>query len=221
MFIQSPARARTTKPNLRQVDPSAKGGSLDSFFRGRVNNGQSNGWKTNTSTTGRTGSIITRNANRTGNSIIGSRNGNATAAGETITAKSNGNGISNRRRISKGNGQGTGNENGRVQGVKPNRRKKPAAESTSTRKGPKAGRLILWTLILGVLGYGYITHVFATQQLNSEVNELRRQFENVQANHASKALTYDRMTGPAEVYRRARELGFIDPGPADHVIIID
>lgn len=221
MFVQSPARAKTTRPNLRQVDPSARGGSLDSFFRGRESNGRTGGWKNSTTTGGRNGNIITGNAGRYGNTGIASRIGNGSTSGETITAKSNGNGVSNRRRISKGNGQGFGNDNGRVQGVKPNRRKKPAAGATTTRKGPKAGRLILWTLILGVLGYGYLTHVFATQQLNSEVNDLRRQFENVQANHASQALTYDRMTGPAEVYRRARELGFIDPGPADHVIIID
>jgi hypothetical protein len=188
MFVQSPSRSKTTRPNLRQVDPSARGGSLDSFFRGRVTSSRSGGWQSGSSALSE-------------KSIVNKR-GNGFGDGNT-------------------NGNGSGNGKGRVNAVKPNRRKKPASATASTRKGPKASRLIMWSLIIGALGYGYITHVFSTQQLNSEVNELRRQFENVQATHASQALTYDRMTGPAEVYRRARELGFIDPGPADHVIIID
>jgi hypothetical protein len=190
MFVQSPARAKTTKPNLRQIDPSSRGGSIDSFFRGRAISSRSGGWQSGGSTI-RDKSTHNKNGNGFGNG-----NGN-------------------------GNGNGSGNGKARINAVKPNRRKNTAAKAVSNRKGPKASRLILWSLIIGVLGYGYITHVFSTQQLNSEVNELRRQFENVQANYASQALTYDRMTGPAEVYRRARELGFIDPGPADHVIIID
>jgi hypothetical protein len=190
MFVQSPSRSKTTRPNLRQVDPSARGGSLDSFFRGRAISSRSGGWK-----------------------------GGGSAVSEKSIVNKNGSGFGNGS--GNGNGSGSGSDKGRINAVKPNRRKKPANGAASTRKGPKASRLIMWSLIIGALGYGYITHVFSTQQVNSEVNELRRQFENVQATHASQALTYDRMTGPAEVYRRARELGFIDPGPADHVIIID
>jgi hypothetical protein len=152
MFIQTPSKSKSIKPNLRQIDPSALGGSVDSYFRGRLKIGGD------------------------------------------------------------GNGNGT---------VRANRRKPENAPQKARTRGPSAGRIIIWSLIIGALGYGYITHVFATQELYSEVNEMRRQYENVQANHATQALTYDRMTGPAEVYRRARELGFIDPGPADHVIIID
>lgn len=192
MFVQSPTRSKTTRPNLRQVDPSARGGSVDSFFRGRVNNTRSGGWQ-----------------------------GGGSALSEKTVINKKGNGFGNGNSNGNGNGSGSGNGKGRINAVKPNRWKKPVNGAASTRKGPKASRLIMWSLIIGALGYGYITHVFSTQQLNSEVNELRRQFENVQATHASQALTYDRMTGPAEVYRRARELGFIDPGPADHVIIID
>ena len=198
MFVQSPTRSKTTRPNLRQIDPSARGGSVDSFFRGRANSGRTGGWQGG-------GSAVS------GKSIV-NKNGSGFGSGSG-SGSGSGNGNSN--------GSGSGNGKGRITAVKPNRRKKPASAAASTRKGPKASRLIIWSLIIGALGYGYITHVFSTQQLNSEVNEIRRQFENVQATHASQALTYDRMTGPAEVYRRARELGFIDPGPADHVIIID
>lgn len=174
MFIQTPARSKTTKPNLRQIDPSARGGSADSYFRGKIKIG--------------------------GGNAGGSGNGPV----KTSTKVKVG-----------GNGYGHGGN-----GIKANRRRNENAPKIR-KKGPSAGKLILWSLIIGVLGYGYITHVFATQKLYTEVNDLRRQYENVHANHAAQALTFDRMTGPAEVYRRARDLGFIDPGPADHVIIID
>jgi hypothetical protein len=174
MFVQTPARSKSTKPNLRLIDPSARGGSADSYFRGKLKTGGGNG----------------------------TRSGNITAK-TAAKVKVGGNGYRH-----------GGN------GIKANRRRNESAPKLR-KKGPSAGKLILWSLIIGVLGYGYITHVFATQKLYTEVNDLRRQYENVQANHAAGALTFDRMTGPAEVYRRARDLGFIDPGPADHVIIID
>jgi hypothetical protein len=192
MFVQSPSKSKNVKPNLRQIEPPDRGGSADSFFSGRLKIG---------------GGGITDARG------IGIKTGRGIGSG-TGTGTRTGN------RVGKHNGTGnTGN--GSVGTVRANRRKTINKPGKSRLRVPSAGRLILWSLIIGVLGYGYITHVFATQELYSEVNELRRQFENVQANQASQALTYDRMTGPAEVYRRARELGFIDPGPADHVIIID
>lgn len=81
-------------------------------------------------------------------------------------------------------------------------------------------KIIFWSLVLGVLGFVYITHVFTTQQLLQEVNQVQREFERVQIIHEDRSLTHDRLTGPAEVFTRARALGYQDSGPANHVIII-
>lgn len=79
-------------------------------------------------------------------------------------------------------------------------------------------KMVLASLFIGVLGYFYISHVFYTQQLHAEVNQLRTQFEQLRVEHTSTQLTYERMTGPAEVYDRAKSLGLIDGGPADRII---
>lgn len=81
-------------------------------------------------------------------------------------------------------------------------------------------KLIMWSLILGLLGFIYITHVFTTQQLLQEVSQVQRELERVQIIHEDRSLTHDRLTGPAEVFSRARALGYQDSGPADHIIIM-
>ncbi len=79
-------------------------------------------------------------------------------------------------------------------------------------------RMIVATLILGVFGFLYISHVFYMQQLHTEVNQLRTQFEQVRIDQLNTQLTYERLTGPAEVYLRSRQLGLIDGGPADRIL---
>jgi hypothetical protein len=89
---------------------------------------------------------------------------------------------------------------------------KPATKSISPWK------MIAFTVAVGVFGYLYISHVFYTQSLLTEVNQLRTQFENARIDYSDAKLTYERMTGPAEVYNRARSLGLIDGGPADKIL---
>lgn len=79
-------------------------------------------------------------------------------------------------------------------------------------------RMIVTTLILGLFGFLYISHVFYMQQLHTEVNQLRTQFEQVRIDQLNTQLTYERLTGPAEVYQRSRQLGLIDGGPADRIL---
>jgi hypothetical protein len=81
------------------------------------------------------------------------------------------------------------------------------------------GKVILWSLVAGVCGFAYITHVFTTQQLLQEVNQVQREFERVQMIHEDRTLLHDRLTGPGEVFSRARDMGYQDSGPADHLII--
>lgn len=93
---------------------------------------------------------------------------------------------------------------------------KPA--ETSAKQALSPLRIILFTTLLGVFGYFYISHVFYTQQLLSEVNRLRVSFEEIRLDHTDTKLTFERMTGPAEVYERAKGLGLVDAGPADRII---
>ncbi|MCH8567873.1 MAG: hypothetical protein LAT67_06405 [Balneolales bacterium] len=83
------------------------------------------------------------------------------------------------------------------------------------------GKMVLWSLLLGVCGYAYITHVFTTQQLLQEVSQVQREYSRVQMIYEDRSLTFDRMTGPADIFLRARELGYQDSGPADYVIIME
>jgi hypothetical protein len=97
-------------------------------------------------------------------------------------------------------------------------RKKDETEKKAVAPGFSPFKMIAITVIIGVMGYIYIAHIFYTQQLLREVNQLRTTFENARVDQTDMQLTYERMTGPAEVYNRAKSLGLIDGGPADRII---
>lgn len=82
-------------------------------------------------------------------------------------------------------------------------------------------KIILGVLVIGLLGMAYLNHVFATQKLLGEVQQLEQQYNQAKRSHDSYRLTYDRMIGPAEISAKAKELGFINGGPADKVIEVE
>lgn len=82
-------------------------------------------------------------------------------------------------------------------------------------------KVIVGALILGALGMLYLNHVFATQELLQEVQQLEREYNQVKRMHDDYRLTYDRMIGPAEIYEKAKEAGFINGGPAEKVIEVE
>lgn len=79
-------------------------------------------------------------------------------------------------------------------------------------------KVIMGAVIIGVLGVLYLNHVFATQELLREVQQLEREYNQVRRMHSDYRLTYDRMIGPAEIYEKAQNMGFINGGPAEKVI---
>jgi hypothetical protein len=81
-------------------------------------------------------------------------------------------------------------------------------------------KVILGSLAIGVFGLLYLTHVFSTQSLLEEVQVLQADYNRSRAQYDELKLRYDRMVGPAEIYRKAEEQGFINGGPADQIIII-
>ena len=82
----------------------------------------------------------------------------------------------------------------------------------------KPAKIIAFTLVAAIFGFIYLTHVFATQELLGQVQQLQREYEQTQQVHDELKLRHDRMTGPANIYRKARELGFINAGPADQIL---
>ncbi len=120
------------------------------------------------------------------------------------------------------------------QNVKPNLRKVNSTDSipspsqkTSKKVSQGTGfklsafkptKIIVFTLVAAIFGFIYLTHVFATQELLGQVQQLQRDYEQTQQVHDELKLRYDRMTGPANIYRKARELGFINAGPADQIL---
>lgn len=96
-------------------------------------------------------------------------------------------------------------------------------KSSSTLSLPRIApwKIILGVLVLGLLGMAYLNHVFATQKLLAEVQQLEQQYNQAQRSHDSYRLTYDRMIGPAEISAKAKELGFINGGPAEKVIEVE
>lgn len=82
----------------------------------------------------------------------------------------------------------------------------------------KPWKVILGAVVMGLLGVVYLNHVFATQKLLEEVNQLEAEYNQVKRMHDDYRLRYDRMIGPAEIYERAKNRGFINGGPAEKVI---
>lgn len=85
----------------------------------------------------------------------------------------------------------------------------------------KPWKIIVGTLALGMLGMLYLNHVFATQELLQEVQQLEREYNQVKRMHDSYRLTYDRMIGPSEIYDNAKQAGFINGGPAEKIITVE
>ena len=85
----------------------------------------------------------------------------------------------------------------------------------------KPWKVILGAVVLGALGILYLNHVFATQELLREVNQLEQEYSQVKRVHDDYQLTYDRMTGPAAIYEQAQNIGLINGGPAEKVIEVE
>ena len=83
----------------------------------------------------------------------------------------------------------------------------------------KPGKIILATIVFGILGFLYLTHVFATQRLLQEVQQMENEYNKARQQYDELKLKYDRMVGPAKIYEKAKQQGFVNGGP-DKVIII-
>ena len=110
---------------------------------------------------------------------------------------------------------GSSHNGNRIPGQRKNSTKPPKANSV------KVWKIIFTVLVLGVFGVFYLNHIFATQQILEEVNRLEREYKEAQIIHNDRKLLYERLTGPTYIYPKAKELGFINGGPAEKVLELD
>ena len=104
--------------------------------------------------------------------------------------------------------------------AKPKNNKKVGA-SKAVFPSLKPSMVILASIIIGVFGFAYLTHVFATQKLLHEVQLMESEYNKARQQYDELKLQYDRLVGPAEIYKKAKEQGFINGGPADNVIEVE
>lgn len=84
----------------------------------------------------------------------------------------------------------------------------------------QAWKLIGMIIIIGIIGLTYLNHVFQTQAILKDVNALELDFEKARRIHADRKFTFERLTGPSEVYDRASRQGLVHGGAAEGVVII-
>lgn len=92
---------------------------------------------------------------------------------------------------------------------------------TSTRnkkQGLKAWKVIAWSLGVGLAGFLYISHQYQTQQTLLEVRGLEKSYRQSLLQVQDLQMQLDRVTGPKEIYQKAREQGFVNAG-TDHRVL--
>lgn len=130
----------------------------------------------------------------------------------------------NKRKKKKGkrkSATGTSGSNGQVYGKRVNKGKGKGKKSRIPFPQVKPWKVITGAIVLGLLGMLYLKHVFATQELLREVQQVEREYNQVKRLHSNYRLTYDQMIGPAEIYNKAKDRGFINGGPAEKVIEVE
>jgi hypothetical protein len=95
-----------------------------------------------------------------------------------------------------------------------------APEARPLRERMKAWKLIGVIILVGIVGLAYVSHVFKTQEILTEVSQLEQDFEKVRRIHADRKFQFERMTGPSDVYRRASQQGFVHGGAAEGVVFV-
>ena len=82
-------------------------------------------------------------------------------------------------------------------------------------------RLRTWVpllLLFGTLSILYIGYALRMQERIARLGDLEQELVRIRREHKEVKLRYDRMTGPNEIYRQAKEMGFVGSGPADVII---
>lgn len=100
------------------------------------------------------------------------------------------------------------------------KQREPAEPKLTVKERFQAWKLIGMIIVIGIIGLTYLNHVFQTQAILKDVNELELNFEKARRIHADRKFTFERLTGPSEVYDRASRQGLVHGGAAEGVVII-
>lgn len=100
-------------------------------------------------------------------------------------------------------------------------RSRPESGKTRALSAITPWKVILASFLIGICGILYISHLFGTQQALQEVRQLENEYNRIHRIYMQHRLEHDRLTGPKDIYERARREGFINAGPADRVISVN
>ena len=163
--------------------------------------------------------LSTPNKKRVGSTIMPKSGGRPVSGSKTMPKSARKTGSGSVILPKSHSGTATGGSAGRA-GVR------PAAGNGSSPSSAKQSFREPWkwmvvSLLIGIAGILYLTHVFQTQHKLEEVQQLRIEHQRAERVYTEVRRNYDRMTGPAEVYSRAQSLGMISGGASDPVILIE
>lgn len=82
-------------------------------------------------------------------------------------------------------------------------------------------RLALMIIAAAAMVTLYVGHVYATSELLTEVDQLRRDNLELHLRHNQVKADFDRVSGPATIASRARILGLVEAIPTGHPINLD
>jgi hypothetical protein len=122
----------------------------------------------------------------------------------------------NRRKAASRKEKTSQNEKQSRRGNHGRRVKKDKGKSLFSRIAP--WKIIVGIIAIGGLGILYLNHLFATKKLLNNVQQMDNKYQQVKRRHKKYKLEYERMIGPAEITKKAKELGFINGGPAKKII---
>lgn len=73
-------------------------------------------------------------------------------------------------------------------------------------------------LLFGTLAVLYIGYALRMQERVARLSDMEQDLARIRREHKEVKLRYDRLTGPNEIYRQAKEMGFVGSGPADVIL---
>ncbi len=84
-----------------------------------------------------------------------------------------------------------------------------------------AGKVMLITLLLGAAGLMYLMHIFTMQQMLRDITRMTKDYERARLRYEDRMLTWERKTGPAEIYLKAKANGLEYGGLTDQTLVVE
>ena len=99
--------------------------------------------------------------------------------------------------------------------------KEQKSQKSAIRLELSYGRIIMWVLTLGLIGFIYLAHVRKTDLLLEERNQVRIEHENARHQLQELQRDYERVISPSSVYQQATSEGYKAAQVDDPVLKVD